>query len=87
MRAAAHNCTLSLKLAESAGHDRRHQPPPAAAGRRDERLWTCVRRATLLTALENVPQALLTTTDWEDFTLNSAPRPALHCCQRQPFIR
>lgn len=27
-----------------------------------------VRRATLLTALEGVPQALLTTTDWEDFT-------------------
>ena len=27
-----------------------------------------VRRSTLLTALEGVPQALLTTTDWDDFT-------------------
>ncbi len=27
-----------------------------------------VRRSTLLTALEDVRQALLTTTDWDDFT-------------------
>ena len=67
-RGQQRTAALSLKLAEVAAMTAATGAPPLLLLDDVMSELDAVRRSTLLAALDGVEQALLTTTDWDDFT-------------------